>query len=188
MVEQLKPEVAVMATGAKPVSLNVPGASGKNVVFATDVLAGRNVGNRVVIIGGRLVGLTTALYLVKQAKKVSVVTRSKIARGLSNNVKLALHELMLTNGVYMHPNSVVDSITDEGVNCWWDSGDGTSRENLFFFLPADNIVLAVGAESNYRLGDMLVHIVPEVYKVGDCSGKRSIFAAMRDGSETARKI
>jgi hypothetical protein len=49
-------------------------------------------------------------------------------------------------------------------------------------------VLAVGAVNNYRLGDLITGIVPETYKIGDCSGKRSVFAAIRDGSETARKI
>jgi 2,4-dienoyl-CoA reductase (NADPH2) len=188
-VEKMMPEAVVVATGAKPITLDVPGAGGKNVVFATDVLAGKaEMGNEVVIIGGRLVGLTTALFLAERRKKVSLVTRNKIARGLNLDTKAAIMELLLKNDVRIHSNCVPDSITEKGVNCWWDSGDGTTRENVFIFLPADTVVLAVGAANDYRLGDMISGLPVEVYKIGDCSGKRSVFAAMRDGSETARKI
>jgi 2,4-dienoyl-CoA reductase-like NADH-dependent reductase (Old Yellow Enzyme family)/thioredoxin reductase len=189
MVEELGPDVAVVATGSSPVPLNVPGADGKNVFQATEVLAEKvDVGDEVVIIGGRLVGLTTALFLAEQGKKVSVVTRSKIARGLMHNTKLVFQEYLLNNNVRLFPHCTPESITENGVNCWWDSGEPPEKDNIFFFLKADSVVLAVGAVNNYRLGDLISSIVPETYKIGDCSGKRSVFAAMRDGSEIARKI
>lgn len=189
MVEEMKPDAVVVATGSDPSPLQVPGADGKNVVQATDVLSGRaEVGKEVVIIGGRLVGLNAALFLAGQGKKVSVITRSKIARGLFHNTKLVMQELLLKSDIRLFPHCTPESITENGVNCWWDSGEAPEKDNVFFFLKADTVVLAVGAVNNYRLGDLITSIVPEVYKIGDCSGKRSIFAAMRDGSETARKI
>jgi 2,4-dienoyl-CoA reductase-like NADH-dependent reductase (Old Yellow Enzyme family)/thioredoxin reductase len=189
MVEEMKPDAAIVATGSDPSPLHVPGADGKNVVQATDVLSGRaQVGNEVVIIGGRLVGINTALYLAEQGKKVSIITRSKIARGVMHNTKLVFQELLLKNNVRLFPHCTPESITENGVNCWWDSGEPPEKDNVFFFLKADTIVLAVGAVNNYRLGDLITGTVPEIYKIGDCSGKRSVFAAMRDGSETARKI
>ncbi len=189
LVEEVKPDAVVVATGASSAPLDVPGAGGKNVLQATDVLSGKAVtGNDVVVIGGRLVGLTTALFLAGQGKRVSVITRSKIARGLHHNSKLVFQELLLKANVRLLPHCTPESITEEGVNCWWDSGEPPEKENVFFFLKADSVVLAVGAINNYRLGDLITSLVPEVYKIGDCSGKRSIFAAMRDGSETARKI
>jgi 2,4-dienoyl-CoA reductase-like NADH-dependent reductase (Old Yellow Enzyme family)/thioredoxin reductase len=189
MVAEMKPDVAVVATGSGPAPLHVPGADGKNVIQATDVLAGKvETGNEVVIIGGRLVGLTAALFLAGKGKKVSVVTRNKIARGLMHNTKLVFQELLLKNNVRLFPHCTPESITASGVNCWWDSGEPPEKENVFFFLKADTVVLAVGAVNNYRLGDLVSGLVPETYKIGDCSGKRSVFAAMRDGSETACKI
>jgi hypothetical protein len=101
---------------------------------------------------------------------------------------LVFQELLLKNEVSLYPNCVPDTITEKGVNCWWESGEPPEKDRVFFFLPADSVVLAVGATNDSRLGDIVFSVVPEVYKIGDCSGKRSIFAAMRDGSETARKI
>jgi 2,4-dienoyl-CoA reductase-like NADH-dependent reductase (Old Yellow Enzyme family)/thioredoxin reductase len=189
VVDEIKPDAAVVAAGSSPAPLHVPGADGKNVVQATDVLAGKaETGKEVVIIGGRLVGLTTALFLAGRGKKVSVITRSKIARGLMHNTKLVFQEYLLKNNVRLFPHCTPESITENGVNCWWDSGEPPEKDNIFFFLKADTVVLAVGAVNNYRLGDLISTLVPETYKVGDCSGKRSIFAAIRDGSETAQKI
>jgi len=46
-----------------------------------DVLTGKvQTGNEIVVIGGRTVGLSVALFLADKGKKVSVITRSKIAR------------------------------------------------------------------------------------------------------------
>ena len=190
MVEKMKPDVVLSALGSGPALLNVPGAAGKSVVQATDVLAGKaTVGKEVVIIGGKQVGLTTALFLAKQGKKVSVVTRNKIARGLMHNLKLVYQDLLLASDVRLFPNCTPESITPDGVNCWWESGEPPEgKEPVFFFLKADTVVLAVGAVNNSRLGDLISSIVPETYKIGDCSGKRSIFAAMREGSEVARRI
>ncbi len=189
MVEKIKPDVVLAALGSSPIALNVPGADSKNVVQATDVLAGHaKVGEQVLIIGGRLVGLTTALFLAQRGKKVSVVTRRKIARDVMHNSKLVFQELLLENNVRLFPYCTPESITPEGVNCWWDSGEPPEKEPVFFFLKADTIVLAVGAVNNSRLADLISSIIPETYKIGDCSGKRSIFTAMREGSEIARKL
>jgi len=44
------------------------------VVTAVDVLAGKcQVGERVVIIGGGMVGIETAFYLAEKGKKVAIV-------------------------------------------------------------------------------------------------------------------
>jgi 2,4-dienoyl-CoA reductase-like NADH-dependent reductase (Old Yellow Enzyme family)/thioredoxin reductase len=188
-VSKLKPDAVLAATGSGPAPLDVPGADGKNVVQAVDVLGGKaDIGGEVVIVGGRLVGLTTALFLAERGKKVTVITRSKIARGLMHNTKLVLQERLIKENVRLFPHCTPERITLNGINCWWDSGEPPDKDNIFFFLKADTIVLAVGAISNGRLGDLISSIVPETYKIGDCSGKRSVFAAIRDGSETARKI
>jgi len=47
----------IIATGARPISPDIPGVDGLNVVFAEDVLRGRsNAGMNVLIVGGGMVG------------------------------------------------------------------------------------------------------------------------------------
>ncbi len=189
MVQEERPDAVVVATGSVPATLGIPGADGRNVVQAVDVLMGKvNVGQEVVVIGGRIVGLGTALFLAEKGKKISVITRSQIARGLGRNLKPALFDSLIKYGVKLYPFSTPDSITEKGVNIWWNSGDEKARDHVFAFLRADTIVLAVGAENENRLARELSGLMSEVYPIGDCAGKRSVFAAMRGGSEVARKI
>ncbi|MFP3913199.1 MAG: FAD-dependent oxidoreductase, partial [Desulfobacteraceae bacterium] len=63
-VRELAPETVVLASGARPVTPQIPGIDSPHVVQSWEVLAGRKgVGTRVVVLGGNAVGLETALYL-----------------------------------------------------------------------------------------------------------------------------
>jgi len=46
----------------------------------------------------------------------------------------------------------------------------------------------VGVFSDNALGEEVTGIIPETYLIGDCSGKRTVFDAMHDGSDIGRKI
>ncbi len=189
MVREMKPDAVVVATGAVAAPLDVPGVDNDNVVLATDVLTGRvSVGQEVVVIGGRLVGLDTALHLAEKGKNVSIVTRSKIARGLAHNHKLALLDKLVQYRINLYPDTVVDSITQNGVNLWWDGGEPPVKDYVFYHLKADTVVLATGAKSENHPGDELSGLIPEVYRIGDCAEVRDIYAAMHDGFEVGSKI
>ncbi len=188
-VRQAKPDAVVVATGATPVGLDVPGNSGPNVIRATDVLIGSaKVGQEVVVVGGRIVGLDTALYLAEQGKSVSVLTRSQVGRDIGHNYKLSLLEALIKYRVRLYPDSTVDSITAKGVNANWRSGKPPAEDSVFFFLPCDTVVLATGARSVNSLAAELAGIVPEVYTIGDSMKVRDVFEAMHDGDAVGRKI
>ena len=98
-----------------------------------------------------------------------------------HNLKQTMLEFLVKARVHMYDFTVPDSITEKGINCWFDSGDAKERDNLFFFLPADTIVLSVGVSNDSMLGEEITGIIPETYLIGDCSGKRTVFDAMHDG-------
>ena len=128
----------VVATGSLSASLDVPGINGKNVVQANDVLTGKvETGQKVVVVGGRGLGCDVALFLAEKGKDVSIITRSKVGRDMLHNLKQTMLEFLVKARVHMYDFTVPDSITEKGVNCWFDSGDAKERDNLFFFLPAD---------------------------------------------------
>ena len=189
MVRDTRPDAVVVATGSISASLNVPGINGKNVVQANDVLTGKvETGQKVVVVGGRGLGCDVALFLAEKGKDVSIITRSKVGRDMLHNLKQTMWEFLVKARVHMFDFTVPDSITEKGVNCWFDSGDAKERDNLFFFLPADTVVLAVGVTSNSMLGEEITGIIPETYLIGDCAGKRTVFEAMHDGNDIGCKI
>ncbi len=189
MVRDIKPDAVVVATGSISATLDVPGIDGRNVVQANDVLTGKvEAGQKVVVVGGRGLGCDVALFLAEKGKDVSIITRSKVGRDMLHNLKQTMLEFLIKARVHMYEFTVPDSITEKGVNCWFNSGDSKERDDLFFFLPADTVVLAVGVTSDNALGEEITGIIPETYLIGDCSGKRTVFDAMHDGSDMGRKI
>ena len=67
MLEEEHPDAIIIATGGKPIMLNLPGINGENVYIASDVLEGKaSLRKEVVIIGGGTVGCEVALYVAKQ--------------------------------------------------------------------------------------------------------------------------
>ena len=66
-LEQEHPDAVIIATGGRPITLNLPGINGENVSIASSVLEGKVMtGRDIVIIGGGTVGCEVALYLAKQ--------------------------------------------------------------------------------------------------------------------------
>ena len=66
-LEEEHPDVIIVATGGRPIMLNLRGIKGENVSIASSVLEGKiTTGRDVVIIGGGTIGCEVALYVAKQ--------------------------------------------------------------------------------------------------------------------------
>lgn len=91
-----------------------------NVVQANDVAIGKaKVGERVVVLGGRLVGMEVAIFLTKQSKKVSLVTLHRLGengRQINVNIYRTLIRRLIDNEVYLYPDSPAIEIRDNGVH------------------------------------------------------------------------
>lgn len=180
-VRQLRPDVVVVATGATPAVLDVPGVNGRHVIQANDVISGRaKVGERVAVIGGRYRGMDVAVTLAEQGKQVHLVTRRKLGRDTEQFLYRNLRDRLIDLGVCIYPYSQVIEITDTGVSIF--------REKEFLSLKADTVVLAIGSRSVNSLAEEIRSIVPEVYMVGDCIEPRSALDAINEGADVGLKI
>ncbi len=163
-VLEMKPDVVVVATGAVPVGLRVPGAGGANVVQGHDVIEGKaEVKGKVVVVGGRFIGMEVAIWLAEQGRDVSLVTRAGLGENGIKLEKLSFHTLarrLLELRVPLYLNSSVLEITEKAVVIPLSNG--------IFSLPADTVILAVGMRSVNHLAQELEGVVPEVHTVGDC--------------------
>ena len=184
LVKEARPDVVVVATGAVPKTPDVPGVDGKNVVQAVDVFMGKaEVGQKVVVVGGRLVGMEVADFLAQQGKKVSLVTLHKLGengRPLDIEIYRTLRDRMIDHGVFVYPDSPLLEIRDNGAYV-------VNNRDLLF-LEADTVVLAMGMRSENKLAEELKGIVPEIYTIGDCVEPRDAMYAIREGAEVARQI
>jgi 2,4-dienoyl-CoA reductase (NADPH2) len=163
-VLEMKPDVVIVATGAAPVGLNVPGATGDNVVQGHDVIAGRApVKGKAVVVGGRFIGMEVAILLAEEGKQVSLVTQAGLNQ---SGIKLepmtykALVRKLIELRVPLYLNSRVIEITGKAVVI-------TLSDDIFS-LPADTVILAVGMQPENNLAQELEGLVPKLYTLGDC--------------------
>ena len=64
LIKEVNPNEVIIAIGAEPICLPIPGADGKQVYQSHDVLNGMaEMKGHCVVIGGGLVGVETAEYL-----------------------------------------------------------------------------------------------------------------------------
>lgn len=176
LVEKLKPDALVIATGGTPIRPDIPGADRMNVVIAEEVLSGKaKVGKRVVVIGGELVGCETAEYLAEQGKQVIITRRGP---GMATKIGIELGAMQLQRlaalKVRMLPGVKYVRITEKGLLVVNPEG----KEEL---LEADTIVLAAGAIPNDSLSSRLRGKVSEIHVAGDCVQPRGIMEAVGEG-------
>lgn len=179
LVEEINPDVLVVATGALQVVPKIDGIDGANVVMAWDVLEEKvRVGDSVVIVGGGAVGIETGTFLAERGKRVTVVEmldRCGADIGLSTRWTILKDAAEL--GVQFVEACTVERITPQGVEA---SMRGQDRR-----IDADTVVVAVGARARDELEDQLaregIEGKFEVRKIGDCLAPRKALDAIREG-------
>lgn len=175
LLADLRPEAIVLATGAVHFVPEIAGVEGKQVVLATQVLAGLPTGERVAVIGGELVGCETAEYLADQGKKVTIMRRGpELAQKLGPSLREPLMKRLNTKGVTILTGIDYEAITEAGVVI-------TTREGGRSTIEADTVVLAAGARPDTELFTSLEGKAAEIYCVGDCVRPRGIREAIEDG-------
>jgi len=182
IVRQIAPDVLIIATGSKPLVPKISGVDGKNVIASAEALRGANVGDKVVVVGGGLVGCETADYLAQQGKEVTIVEMLRhTARDIGPAARYFLRRRLAEKGIKILTSTTVEEIVEGGIKV--SSGEGSH-----FLGPVDAVVIATGAESVNELGPKVKGIVPEIYVIGDAAKPGKILAAVEQAAELARKL
>jgi len=207
-----KPDLVVTATGAEPITPPIPGINKPHVVGAWDVLSDRisDIGDDVVIIGGSATGCETAHYLASQemmdyetfsflmyhnaedpvyamellhrtSRRITVVDMvDRLADNVGRTARWSLMKSLRLSGVELRPSMTVQEITDTDVVVESDKGTET--------IPADTVIIAVGARSLNTLADDLSSVDVPVIVIGDAREPRKIEDAIREGFNEARTV
>jgi len=182
LLAKLKPDVVILATGAAPIIPNIPGVDLPNVFQAWDVLAGREVpGKNVVVVGGGGVGCYTAHYLVARGKKVTLLEMlDKTAKDVGISNRWIIRNNLEKGGVKTFTSTKVERISEKEVFA--------TKNGERLTLPADSVVLAVGSKPNKSLAEAIKEKIPEIYEIGDCVEPRKALQAIHEGWDVALKI
>lgn len=204
-------DVVVLATGAGPLGAPFPVHDPSKVVSALEVLDGTaNPGKRVAVVGGGAVGCETAVTVAEMGtisaetlkflmeneaedpgvlrrllnrgtRQVAIVEQFK---GVGRDIGISTRWVMMKNihrlGIKVMDQTKVKEVNEEGLVLEKDGAET--------LLPADTVILAVGAKSVNELAEQLQGRVTELHLIGDAVKPRKITEAIREGFAVARKL
>jgi pyruvate/2-oxoglutarate dehydrogenase complex dihydrolipoamide dehydrogenase (E3) component len=182
-INDFQPDVLIIATGALPLILQIPGADSSHITTSWDVLAGREVGENVVIIGGGSVGCETAEYLIH--KGVSVTICEMLAELSSDAEKYTIQIPMLQRFANYEKLRILVKCKVEAIDSKEVIVDQAGQKSR---ISGDSIILAVGSVPNNGLIGNANRNSPNVYPIGDCARIGRIVDAVNHASYIARIV
>ena len=202
LIDEVKPDVVILATGGDSSLPKIPGIDGRNVTRSSDLYNRLKtflrflgpgtlrwltkfwmpVGKEVVIIGGQVAACQLAEYMAKRGRKVTMVDADQtLGEGLIPERKNRLFSWFRKKGVTMMSGVKYEEITNEGLTI-------TTKENRRLTLQADTIIPAIPLMPNTDLLRSLEGKVSQIYLIGDCREPRLIPDAIADGWKIANTI
>ena len=168
-------DVIITAIGAKPIVPPIPGIDNGKVVGLTALHQPEPaLGQKVVILGGGLVGSECAIYLDGLGKDVTIVEmKDDWAADSYFMHKNAMKIYMRDSNIKIHVNTTAKAITDKGLVCQTPEGE--------LVIPADNILLAAGMKADRKTAESFYNAAPRVFETGDCIKAGRVVEAVTTG-------
>lgn len=161
LVEEKKPDVVVLATGAKQVKPHIEGIDGANVLMANDVIEGKvKAGSHSLIAGAGFVSLECTDFLRERGGRVcTIIDRLPTVNYGVLGVGTHLHERLDSIGTFYILGASIERLTDDGVIY---TVNGKRKEAHGF-----DSIIAMGSKSYNQLEEELKGTVKEFYVIGD---------------------
>mgnify|MGYP003326023165 FL=1 len=127
----------------------------------------------IVVIGGDLVGLELAEFLVERGRNVKVLEPSA---SLGPNLSIVRRSRV----VYMLNEQGVDLLTNVNIKEICDQEVIFDHKETEKSLPADQVIIALGANANLELTEELNRLQLPLTSIGDCTSVGYIHGAIAD--------
>jgi 2,4-dienoyl-CoA reductase-like NADH-dependent reductase (Old Yellow Enzyme family)/thioredoxin reductase len=179
------PDAMVIAIGAEPLVLPLPGIDGENVILATEMYekGAPAIAEKVVIMGGGLVGAEIAIDLFGKGHEVHIVEmQDNIAPEAHHYHKAAVMN-ELNKGVHLHPGLRAVKVTAGGVK----AVEVKTGEEAF--IAGGTVISSFGLRSlTAEVDELLAANIPEVFVIGDCLRPGQVTQAVHAGHNAAMDI
>ena len=186
LIADLHPDAVLAAVGADPIIPPIPGVNGKNVITAEQCyemgLRGMDLGQKVAVIGGGLVGCETALYLSMYLGKQ--VTLVEMTRAVAQE-EYSIPRQALVEHLAQHVTCYC------GVRCTGITEDGIEVEDSYGgsgLLKADTVVLAAGMRACSLDAERFRGLSLFFEPIGDCVTAKNVRGATRSAYDAASRL
>lgn len=186
LVEELKPEAVILATGSLLEVPDIPRRDKGLVTTLDDYLRGEiEVGQKVAVIGGAH-GAEVSISLAREGKEVTLLESGGpetigAAPYLDMVRKIVLFRYLQEEKVRVVTEVRIKEITEKGVNF-------TDKEGKEENLEVATVILAPGRRPNNELAKELKGKIQELFEIGDSVQPRRILSAVHEGAFVAREL
>lgn len=211
LLQKEKPDQVILATGAKPLSIPIPGSDLPLVVQAWDVLVNKVLtGKRVVVIGGGAVGVETALFLAEKGTMSGDALKFLLLNGvekpedlrelaIKGTKEVTILEMLEKAGQDIGRSTrwvMMGDISRYGVTVKTETkaveitaeGIKVERDGQTEMIPADTVVMATGSVPENSLQTTLEKLQIPFELAGDAKNIGLAFDAVHNGFEVGRNI
>lgn len=180
-VEEKKPDLVIVATGAEPIIPQIEGMEHLDCLSAGEVLAGSEIaGEQIIVLGGGMVGMEASEYLAARGKKVIVVEMlNEVAKDMEIFGRKVMLERIKGEGIKILTGAQIRRFTRGGA---W-----VEQEGQEIFIEGDTLVYAIGMKARDSLTEELKGKY-QIYKIGDSIQPRRIQDAVSEAYQIAIKI
>lgn len=179
-------DAIILATGSVPVMpRSIPGIDHPKTMSGVDACMNtRPVGEKVVIVGGGLVGCEIAFGYAKEGKQVTIV--EALDAILKVNDVPAMNKMMLVDAFEHYGTRVLTSTKSKEVN---DSGAVVEKQDgTVETIDADSVVLSIGYRSVPSMAAQLAGCGAEIYEIGDGNRVGNVLTCIQDAYEVASHL
>jgi len=135
----------------------------------------------VVVIGGGLVGLELAEYLVERGRKVTILEPGKdLGSELAIVRRARVLHMLREHGADIQRGADITRIDSDKVT-YIKKGEETS-------VPCQQVIIAMGAEADASLEGQLAGSAARVHRIGDCRDISYIDGAILDARELVQQL
>ena len=178
-------DVIILAAGSVPVMPKVPGIDDKKVIGCMEAFAHpEKVGQKVMVIGGGLVGCEMALEYAQDGKEVTVV--EALPKILSAGIPSPIPNGQMIPDLFEHHHvAVLENHRLSAVEYGRVILESGGQKKAF---DADSVVIAVGFRPVPSMAQELQGCGAAVYEIGDGQKVSTILHAVWDGYEIGNNI
>jgi dihydrolipoamide dehydrogenase len=188
----------IVATGSYPLRPPVPGIDSPRCVDSTGLLAQDRVPQRLVVLGGGIIGCEFASIFRQFGSEVTVIEMlSKLIPQEDDEVADELRKHFTRRGIALHLDSRCDNVEERGEGLVVTFGGGqtvecdlmlvsTGRGPLVEGIGLEAAGVAFDARRGIAADERRCTNVPHIYAVGDCAGYWQLaHTAFREGEVAA---
>ena len=185
ILKNMKADAIILAVGSVLVMPKIDGIDHPKTVSGVDALLEKKpIGDKVVIVGGGLVGCEIAYGYAKESKDVTIV--EALDETMKTNNVPAMNKIMLLDAFEYYGTKVLTStrlnaVTDDGAVVTLSDGTTTTLE-------ADNVIMSVGYRPLPSMQEALAGCGAELYEIGDGAKVGNVLTCIRDAFEVTRNL